>query len=458
MGPAEIDHSERTSLPQWAGTLATQPFWWWLSGIGVSAWIIRIIAVLGSSRVIPAGDAFVYFHSSQLLVEGKGWINAPQYIVSHGAIKIPAASFPPLFTVFEMGPHVVGLHTFLETRLWCTVLGVAAVVVIALVGRAIAGPVVGLVAGAVAAVYPNLWIPNSEAMSEAMTPLLVAWILLMAYRFWKRPSYASAIWLGVAMGVSILGRDELGVAVVLIFLPLAFLAPGTNPKSSVKFLATGALCVVLVLAPWVGYNLSRFDRPTYVSTGLGVTLLSANCHDTWFGSQAGYWSLHCVIAGNLDTAGDESVQGEEAQAKALHFVTTHLSSLPRVSYDRVGRSFGFFRPAQQIRLDSVIEGRPYRWAMVGLYAFYALFALGVVAAWVLRRSRILQFPLWAFGAISVITTLLSFGQTRYRITFEVPLVLLASVTLVFAASALRARRAGEDWKPRPAVSRTERSD
>ena len=449
--PERTGRPVEASLPWWAPSLGTKSFWWWLSGIGVVAWAIRILAVLGTSQVVPTGDAYVYFHSSQLLVDGKGWINAAQYVVSHGTIKTPAASFPPLFTVFEMVPHLFGFHTFLETRLWCTVLGVAAVIVIALVGRAIGGPVVGLVAAAVAATYPNLWIPSSEAMSEAMTPLLVAWILLMAYRFWKRPSYASAIWLGVAMGVSILGRDELAVATVLIFLPLAFLAPGTTFKSSAKFLGTGALCVVLILAPWVGYNLSRFDRPTYISTGLGVTLLSANCNDTWSGAGAGYWSLRCVIDGNLNPAGDESAQGEEAQKKALHYIHTNLSTLPEISYDRLGRSFGFFRPAQQINLDAYIEGRPYHWAMVGLYAYYALFALSLVAAWVLRRSRILQFPLWAFGAISVITTLLSFGQTRYRITFEVPLVLLASVALVFARSALRARRAGEAWQPAPAT-------
>jgi hypothetical protein len=47
----------------------------------------------------------------------------------------------------------------------------------------------------------------------------------------------------------------------------------------------------------------------------------------------------------------------------------------------------------------------------------------------LLRRRIPTFPLWAIGVDVAATVLISFGQTRYRTTFEVSLALLAAVSL-----------------------------
>jgi hypothetical protein len=68
-------------------------------------------------------------------------------------------------------------------------------------------------------------------------------------------------------------------------------------------------------------------------------------------------------------------------------------------------------------------------------------ALSIGGTIVLRRRRILVFPLWAV-ALDVLTVfILSFGQTRYRVTFEVSLVLLAAVQLEwFWSKVFRPRR------------------
>jgi hypothetical protein len=55
----------------------------------------------------------------------------------------------------------------------------------------------------------------------------------------------------------------------------------------------------------------------------------------------------------------------------------------------------------------------------------------------LRRRRIPSFPLWAIGLDVVCSVALTFGQTRYRTTFEVSLVLLAAVQLEWFWSRLR---------------------
>ena len=100
-----------------------------------------------------------------------------------------------------------------------------------------------------------------------------------------------------------------------------------------------------------------------------------------------------------------------------------------VEMARLGRAFGFFHPLQQIELDSTVETRPYHWALVGLGMYYAP-ARPVGRG---RRHpaprRIPVFPLLAVGLDVVISVALTFGQTRYRSTFEVSLVLLAAVQL-----------------------------
>jgi len=152
---------------------------------------------------------------------------------------------------------------------------------------------------------------------------------------------------------------------------------------------------------------------------------------TYGGFADGYWSYQCMknVTYTFTPTADESVNFARTQTIGTNYIRAHESELPAVIAARIGRGFGFFRPIQQVRFDSTIETRPFHWALTGLYMYYALLALGIGGTVVLRRRRILVFPLWAV-ALDVLTVfILSFGQTRYRVTFEVSLVLLAAVQL-----------------------------
>ena len=152
------------------------------------------------------------------------------------------------------------------------------------------------------------------------------------------------------MGLAALGRDELALLVPLILIPLA-LAARLRWQRRLALAGLGSLAAVVVVAPWVGYNLTRFDEPTFISSGFGITLASANCDKTWSGPFEGYWSLPCSLATPVDVHADESVQSAQAQAYALHYIRTHESRLWRVELARLGRAFGVFHPLQQVRID-----------------------------------------------------------------------------------------------------------
>ena len=124
---------------------------------------------------------------------------------------------------------------------------------------------------------------------------------------------------------------------------------------------------------------------------------------------------------------------------------------------RLGRAFGAFHPLHQIDLDYYVETRPYHWALVGLGMYYALFALALGGTVVLRRRRVPVFPLWALGIDVVATVLLSFGNTRYRTSFEVTLVLLSAVALDVVWGRLRRTGAPDDVVQGLARKRRERA-
>jgi hypothetical protein len=139
---------------------------------------------------------------------------------------------------------------------------------------------------------------------------------------------------------------------------------------------------------------------------------------------------------------DESVQGAAAQADALHFIGAHTNRILPVELARLGRAFALFHPLEQIRLDSTVETRPYRWALVGLGMYYALVALSVGGLIILRRRRIPILPLVAIGLDVCVSVALTFGQTRYRTTFEIALVMAAAVQLDWAWNRIWGRREG----------------
>jgi len=191
------------------------------------------------------------------------------------------------------------------------------------------------------------------------------------------------------------------------------------------------------IAPWVGYNMSRFQDPVFISAGLGITLASTNCEHVYSGPFIGYWDINCASAAPVDPNADESVQSSQAQKYAMHIIRTHEDRLLPVVAARLGRAFGLFHPIQQIQLDAHVETRPYHWALTGLGMYYALAALSAAGVVLLRRRRVPVLPLLAVGLSVAVSVTLAFGDTRYRSTFEICLAVMAAVALDEAWKRLR---------------------
>jgi 4-amino-4-deoxy-L-arabinose transferase-like glycosyltransferase len=418
-------------------------FWLWLTVWTVVGLGIRLATVYGRPDRSPGGDPGYAHGVANLLVAGKGFINPLAYSFHNQHHIIQTAGWPPLWTFVLTVPIFLGFHSFFAARIWACIIGAGAIVVCGLAGREIGGRRVGLIAALVLAVYPNIWMNDELASSEALSPLLVALILWTAYRLWRRPTKWNAAALGGSIGLATLCRDELGLLALLIAIPLILILRSADWRRRLVFLMIAGATAAVLVVPWVGYNFSRFEKPVFISDGLGPTLASANCGLTYSGQAEGYWSYLCVkhVPNQNTSHFDESVNFAKTQEMGMHYIRTHESELPRVTLARVGRGFGFFHPIEQVKFDSLIETRPFHWALVGLGMYYGLLALSIGGTFVLRRRRVLVFPLWAVGVDVLSVFVLSFGQTRYRVTFEVSLVILAAAQLEWFWSKLpRSRR------------------
>ena len=413
----------------------------WLMVITATGLGVRLAAVLGRPDPLKIGDPYYYSRLANDLAEGLGFINPFDYSLHNAHHLVATAAFPPMFSFLLFPASLAGFKTFFAQRIWTSIIATGGIVLCGFAGKEIGGKRVGLVTAALVALYPNIWMPDGLVFSEAIAPLIVAFVLLAAYRFRRRPTFAAMALLGLSIGVAALARDELTLLGLFILLPLALLAH-LGWRRRVGLLGVGVLTAALVVSPWVGYNLSRFDDPTFISTGLGATLVSANCNTTWYGPDEGYWSFQCAVKAPIQPKSatvDESLQDVQGRHVAWRYIDAHIGHLPEVILARIGRTFGLFRPIQQIQLDAFFENRPYGWAEVGLGAYYVLFVLAIGGVVVLRRRRVPVFPLLAIGLTVVLTVVVTFGQTRYRSPFEVSLVVLSSVSIVRAWELFRGR-------------------
>ncbi len=292
-----------------------------ISGFG---FVVRVVYVLTVTRYNkgPIYDEFYYVGQSAQLAAGKGFVTP----IVGGA----SALHPPL-TVLVVTPAswLFGVPTgAVPQRITMALLGAVAVGVIGWLAAVLAGPRVGLLAAVLAALYPNLWIPSGIVMSETLAILITALLLLATYRMLRRPSWVSALLLGVGCGAAALTRSELVAFVPLLLIPAVVVTRGLSGRARVGLVAVGLVAATVVVAPWVVRNLTTFHDPTYLSTGDGGLLLGANCDRTYSGSLIGYWSLPCSVA--VAAAKDPSVLSARQDHAARRYIGDHLGRLPVV--------------------------------------------------------------------------------------------------------------------------------
>ena len=444
-------------------------------GLGLVIRLIWVFAHEGNNA--PTGDAY-YFHIQGLaMTEGEWFVNPIAYDLAD--VGIDAAHHPPLYSIFLGALSWIGLDSPLEHRLASALLGAAAVVALGLVARHIAGDRVGAITTFIAAINPNLWINDAQLKSESMYVLLLAGVLWFAFRYREDPSLRQALWLGLMLGLTALTRAEALLAFALIAAPVVVLRPGGWPvwvdgwRTKLTHLVALGAVGLAVMAPWITFNMMRFEEPVTLSYGSAGVIPQANCDETYSGPLYGYWSARCfqlspelqegrpdpvttvrqallvlgqdvdenafdsidqsdpVAVGQavLDLIGefDESVIAAEARTVGVEYVRDHARRAPVVALARVGRMYGVFRPVQNLELDEHIEQRGNLPVKTGFVVYLELIPLAVLGAIVLRRQGTTIAPFVGLAIMVTLTAVVAIGLTRYRVPVDLSLCLLGAV-------------------------------
>jgi 4-amino-4-deoxy-L-arabinose transferase-like glycosyltransferase len=309
-------------------------------------------------------------------------------------------------------------------RLLVAAVGALVVLLAGLVALNVAGPRAAYIAAGLAVIYPNLWMNDGLLMSESFAAAGTAAAIWCTYRLLETWSWRWAAGVGVACAVAMLSRSELALLMPALVVPAVLLTRTAPPSQRILHAALACSVAGLVVAPWVLYNLQRFEEPVLLSHGDGNVLIGSNCDSTYHGTLLGFHDGICGFIDNLPA--ELSEQASARRRAAFDYIGDHLDRLPVVVAARAGRVWGVYGQVQMARIAQT-EGRPLVASLAGLAMFWGFVPLAALGA---RRLRRAGQPLWPLVAPFLIVTFNAaafYGITRFRVPAEAPLVVMAAV-------------------------------
>ena len=398
--------------------------------------LVRITLSLSIwSRGLTA-DAHFFHVSAAFLASGKG------YETLSGD---PTADHLPVFSLVLAFFDLVGLHSIGEQRIAVSILTGAGVLLLGLVGREVAGPAVGLVGAAIAAVNPNWFQSSAILMSESVYLIVIPGILLVALGCIRRP----AVWrfgiLGLLIAIATLIRSEAIDFTVLLGAPVVLIATSGWRRR----LQTGMAFVVgllLVLTPWLVRNDIQLGGAT-LSTNGGVTLAGSYCPAALDPNNSDYGSFNtaCAISEYIvlikhtrppdgAKAYTELTLNQVATSRAETFALGHLDDMPGLIAARELSVWGFGNRDFQLSLGTA-EGRIPAYEKAGRIVYWILLPFVILGMAVLVRRSWKRFVVIAVSLVGVASnSAIFYGRTRMRTAAEPSLAVLAAVGMVAAIS------------------------
>lgn len=376
-----------------------------------------------------SGDQFSYFHYGSEIAHGRGYVS---YITGEATAYYPIG-YPAILGVL----YFVVLHTpipdnlLLATALFHVVIGTASVALVFVVGRALAGVRVGLVAAALLAAFPNVIYQVATVQLETTFIFLVLVALaVIVTHDWSGgpPSRQRLLAFGAALGVAVVVRPFAAVLLVGVGAALATLRIGW--RRVVLAVAVPLGVVVALSIPWTIRNAVQLDAFIPSSTNMGDTL----CIDRNLDATGGFrFADH---DGCVDPDLPEVPRNSGNTKKAIRFVLEHPD---RELLQIVRRARYMFRDDHDgIEAVQSLGGGPFlsdgvvdRAETVADWYWYGVVALAVVglpgfAARQRRPARLIAAS--GFAGLLVIPLLL-WGNPRFHLPLAPFLVVSAALAI-----------------------------
>ena len=262
--------------------------------IWVAAVVVRlanVVAMPMEPGILLGEDAWLYWANARSLLEHGTFADTASAGRMPGYFLLLAG----LMGIFGPSPLAVLAVQALLDAVTCVLVG--------MIGARLSLSV-GLVAGLLAAVWPNLVIMSASVLTDSFFMLPFTAMLYASVRFFESGSARWAVWTGLFLGFAVMVRaaaQYLPLAMVLLIVAVPLL----RERDWRKGLFAGLVFLValaLPLAPWLHRNVTQFDSLALTSQG-GVHLL--------------YWVIPGVLSRAQDIQLEQAVQElqEEFQAE-----------------------------------------------------------------------------------------------------------------------------------------------
>ena len=203
------------------------------------------------------------------LLAGRGFVFAGEDMVYRSYAE-------PLYPFLLYAIYAVTEHSFLAVALVQVALSTALVVVVDAIGRATAGPAVGLGAALLVALDPGLIRYTVKFHVLVLDALLLATVVLLLLEVRRTPRPGGFAALGLALGLGVLSRPT-----VLGFVPVALAwmvlgLPGLRLGRRLALIGLTLAVAAAVLAPWVVRNQAVHGRFVLTRVGGGFVFWLGN--------------------------------------------------------------------------------------------------------------------------------------------------------------------------------------
>jgi 4-amino-4-deoxy-L-arabinose transferase-like glycosyltransferase len=383
--------------------------------VGFGARAYRVAEPLGT----PGDDAHAYYGLSKALYE-EGSYGGPEFDNSSdwspGAPLLYAGAF------YATGGAREGTARVVEM-----LLGLAAIVVVFLLGRRIAGAPAGLLAALGVAVYPP-FIHSTGALYSEPPAVFTLPAAVLAF-LWAAEKERLSAWLvpGILLGLTALARPEY-LAVGVAFVVLAAIRVGRERgwQPGVAGAALLFLAFMAAIVPWTVRNAIALDRVVPISTGGGKALYVG----TYYPADGEYQRVKALLARRY------LHRNLEPDSEALEAVDpTPLFNRVAARYPDLPRDQALGKIGKE-DFSKYFGEDPVGYAAMTARKVWRMWSGGAGEAMSSTAGRVIQVLIVALGLVGL--GLLGIRRRWWELTaMATPIVI---VTLVGAASLAATRR------------------
>ena len=398
-------------------------------GIFCFALLVRIIYNLTVARdYYPLRDSFFYQSIAFSIVRAHCFCVAP---------PLPTVDRAPLWpAIIAVIYAALGFHDF-YARLFLCFIGSGTCTLLYLFARDLFSQRIGVLAGLVAAIYPELYIYDGWLYAESLYIFLLFAFCYILYRLQRTSQAGWAILGGVVLGLLSLTRPN-ALLVLILFIVWA-ISVGWTKIIPWRVVTKRAMTIVLIslalIAPWTARNYAISQAFVPVATGDGTVLLGAynnlilrtpNFVGAWIAPKQSNPAIARPYNG-ICAASCEVARENAFRSAAVQWIGSHASVMPYLlglhfirmwqpdteEADLPTKRFPNQSPSQFVK--SMMQKFP--------VPIFILAALGLVVTW--RRWRELLF-IYLMIALVIGENVVFYGSPRFRAPLEPILILLAA--------------------------------